>query len=360
MIRYEKSSLSPWISPGRSGRDQLQLELVRRRPTRCPSRRNSALKPISSGSPANGAGSDSLRLADVLGLRRHRQLALGEAQPQRRVALRHDRRAPDDVEELAHAAASHRARTSPAGAACSSGTARRSGASSARRRRRRRRRGSRVRRARARRRRRRSRPSSVSARAGTIASSSVRRALERRLLDGQPVRVRRRHHELARLEADEDPGQHRARLVARGRARDLGDRSRAAPRASTPKVCAAVDVRQPREVLGAVGVQPVLRPTRTTIIEHAFLRRGARARTSSPAAGAQGRRAGGRDDDRALAVDLRLERRAQRELHVGRSQVEPPPRARSEHPERICTAVRVDTARDDDRELRDELVARDT
>ena len=39
-------------------------------------------------------------LADVLGACRNRQLALGEAQPKRRVALREQADAPHDVEEL--------------------------------------------------------------------------------------------------------------------------------------------------------------------------------------------------------------------------------------------------------------------
>ena len=58
------------------------------------------MNPISSASAANGAGSDSVRLADVLRPRRHGQLALGEAQPQRRVALREQADAADDVEQL--------------------------------------------------------------------------------------------------------------------------------------------------------------------------------------------------------------------------------------------------------------------
>ena len=39
-------------------------------------------------------------LADVLGLRRDGQLAVGEAQPQRRVALGQQRHAADDLEQL--------------------------------------------------------------------------------------------------------------------------------------------------------------------------------------------------------------------------------------------------------------------
>ena len=58
MIRYVKSSLSPWSTAGRSG--LISFSRSSSPPTdSMPSRRNSALKPISSGSPANGAGSDS-------------------------------------------------------------------------------------------------------------------------------------------------------------------------------------------------------------------------------------------------------------------------------------------------------------
>ena len=65
-----------------------------------PSMRNCGLKPISSGSPENGAGIASLRVADVGRLGGDRQLALREREPQRRVALRElaDRRV--DLEEL--------------------------------------------------------------------------------------------------------------------------------------------------------------------------------------------------------------------------------------------------------------------
>ena len=53
------------------------------------------------------------------------------------------------------------------------------------------------------------------------------------------------------------------------------------------------------------------------------------------------------NDDGPFALDLRLERRAQRQLHVGRSERE---RARlaaeSRIPERTCTVPRVETARE--------------
>src|SRR5215218_8980479 len=58
MIRYRKSSVSPWMSPGRSGLMSLSLTVSSTTDSR-PSRRKSALKPISSGSPAYATGSDS-------------------------------------------------------------------------------------------------------------------------------------------------------------------------------------------------------------------------------------------------------------------------------------------------------------
>ena len=50
MIRYRKSSLSPWMRPGRSGLMSFRRTVSSVTDSR-PSRRNSALKPISSGSP---------------------------------------------------------------------------------------------------------------------------------------------------------------------------------------------------------------------------------------------------------------------------------------------------------------------
>ena len=51
MIRYEKSSSSPWRTAGPERADQLAGAARRRSTDSIPSRRNSALKPISSGSP---------------------------------------------------------------------------------------------------------------------------------------------------------------------------------------------------------------------------------------------------------------------------------------------------------------------
>ena len=75
------------ISPGRSGEISLSSTSPDSTASR-PSRRNSGLKPISSGSPRNGHRQRLARLADVGRPRRHRQLALAERQPQRRVLLR--------------------------------------------------------------------------------------------------------------------------------------------------------------------------------------------------------------------------------------------------------------------------------
>ena len=58
------------------------------------------MKPISSGVAGERRRQRLARLADVLRDRRHRQLAVGEAQPERRVALRHQRDAADHVEQL--------------------------------------------------------------------------------------------------------------------------------------------------------------------------------------------------------------------------------------------------------------------
>ena len=221
MIRYVKSSPSPWSTAGRSG-----LISFRRTSSpstdSSPSRRNSALKPISSGSPVNAAGSDS-RASPTSCVR-----ATPSARPRRSAAAAARCAGPSPRRggrrrAARRAGASARARTPPAAAAGSSGTGRRSGASSARRRRCRRPRGSRARRSRPR------RPRSRSVQAPGARGRDDRlelgqRALERRLLDREPVGVGRRHHELAALEADEDPGQHRPRLVARGGAADPADR----------------------------------------------------------------------------------------------------------------------------------------
>ena len=69
------------------------------------------------------------------------------------------------------------------------------------------------------------RTSSCSARAGTFASRlPCKRRLERRLLDAQSVGVGRDHPQLLPGRRHQNAGQHRPRLVARGRTGDAGDR----------------------------------------------------------------------------------------------------------------------------------------
>ena len=211
----------------------------------------------------NGAGSDSRASPTSCVCARDGQLAVGEAQPQRRVALRHQRDAADDVEQLLARQLAARARTAPAAAGGSSGTGRRCGASSATRRRRRRRRGSRARRAGSRPPTAAIRASSWSARAGMIASSSgsvPRRGVSLTASRYESVAAMT---SLPGLEADEDAGQHRAALVARGRAADARRSSRGARRGRPACSASRLDVGQPGEVLGRVGVQPVGRRAAT-------------------------------------------------------------------------------------------------
>ena len=309
------------------------------------------MKPISSGSPPNGDRQRLARLADVLGLRGDGQLAVGEAQPQRRVALRHHRRRGGRRRAAPRAAARARARRPRAGAACSSGTARRCGASSAARRR--------------------SpkttwfsctpssssspswaiRASSPSARAGTIASSSGTVALERGLLHREPVRVGRGHHELAGLEAHEDPGQHRARLVARRGAADPRDRRRAAsrgrPRAARPPRPRAA-AGSPRRCRCAAGSSP----SRESNLDRRLLGRCSIATSASGSSRTRSTSSRPGHDDRALVLDLRVERRPQRELHVGRRELELAAcGAQQDAGEDLDGRPRRDAARDDRRVL---------
>ena len=251
MIRYVKSPAASSRTPGRSGLISFSVHVVA----------DDRLEPVAEelGVEADlerlagvGRRHRLLRLADVLGLRRDGQLAFGEAQAQRRVALRHHRGAADDVRELrlrqrqldlerlgqqlpvVRELAVDPARRQPGVAGAEHDVVLvhaeldRVAAGEPR--------------------------ELVSARAGMIASSSGAASPSSRLLHGEPVRVGRGHHELAGLEADEDAGQHRARLVARGRARDPVDRLE--QRLAVDLVQLRVDGRQPREVLGGVDVQP--------------------------------------------------------------------------------------------------------
>ena len=188
------------------------------------------------------------------------------------------------------------------------------------------------------------RASSCSARLGTIASSSGTVPLERRLLDGEPVRIGRRHDELAARELDEDAGEHRARLVTRRGARDAPDRleqrlavdrERRAPRraraaAGSPRgcTCAACSSRSRRDVHD--------RLRRLVLDRHLVCRQQARDVGERLA----------RQHDRAVAFDLRRQRRAQRSSMSVAASRSSPPCASSRIPDRICTDVRVETARE--------------
>ena len=191
-------------------------------------------------------------LPDVLGLRGHCQLALGEAQTQRGVSLRKNAGAPDDLEErlaggrdlgleglrekllvvreLAVDPAAREpdvagveddvvlvdAELNLAGAACQA--------------------------------------RELLQRSGGNDRVELRSCLlELRLLHREAVGVRRRHDQLVAFEADEDPGQHRPRLVAGSRARDFLDGREKRRRGD--RVELDVGRRQPRKVLGAVDVQ---------------------------------------------------------------------------------------------------------
>ncbi len=128
--------------------------------------------------------------------------------------------------------------------------------------------------------------------------------------------------ELVAFEADEDAGQDRPRLVARSRATDLLDRREERSR---------VDLLQAgRRAAGAAGSPRRCRRSAAT--------RGlpdVTERTPSPSSYASVTDVVGqepheigeeatRDDDARVAFDLARERRADRDLHVGRGEREPP------------------------------------
>ena len=98
------------------------------------------------------------------------------------------------------------------------------------------------------------RASSWSARAGMIASRSAPPVVELRLLDREPVGVRRRHHEPVALEATRIPvrtGRDSSRDAARATFSIV-------PSSAGAAIVCSVDVRrrQAREVLRAVDVEP--------------------------------------------------------------------------------------------------------
>ena len=218
MTRYVKSSPSPWITAGRSGLISLKRTSSPSIDS-SPSRRKSALNPISSVSPENADRHRLLRLADLVRACDHRELALGEPQLQRRCALDHHRRTANDFEHLGarqrqlvlellgqelpvvRELAVDAARREPRAVgreqhlvlvhADLDGVAVTRDACE------------------------------LLQRAARDDRLELRRgAVELGLLDGEPVRIGRRHHELAAREADEDAGEHRPRLVTRRGARN--------------------------------------------------------------------------------------------------------------------------------------------
>ena len=176
------------------------------------------MKPISSASPVYATGSDSRAsptswvCAETVSSPSSKRSRSGDLRWRAGPFGGRRRGAP-------RAEGAPRPRTARGAAACSSGTARRSGGRSARRRRPRRRPGSPGRRPRS------SRSAAcptrrelLSARAGTIASSSrpgPRDSVVSLTLSRYESVAG--HHELLRLEAHEDPGEDRPRLVPRGR-----------------------------------------------------------------------------------------------------------------------------------------------
>ena len=99
MIRYEKFSASERRRPGRSG--LISCSAISSVVDRLePVAQELRLEPDLERLAGERHRQRLLRLADVLGLRRDRHLALREPEPERRVPLRHHGRAPHDLEEL--------------------------------------------------------------------------------------------------------------------------------------------------------------------------------------------------------------------------------------------------------------------
>ena len=167
-----------------------------------------------------------------------------------------------------------------------------------------------------------SRASSRSARAGTFASIGCASArLELGVLDRQAVGVGRDHRQGRALGLDQDAGQDRAHLVARGRAGDPLDRLGERRRRQLRRL--ALDLGQAREVLGRAacagesGRSPAVSSTsrcsgRSSSVTLAVGQ--AADDVDEEAAGQQ---------DGALALDLDVvERQGDAQLHVGRTQRE--------------------------------------
>ncbi len=183
-----------------------------------------------------------------------------------------------------------------------------------------------------------------------------RGGIELGLLDREPVGVGGDHDELSGLEADEDPGQHRARLVAGGRARDAIDGLE--QRLAVDRVQLRVDGRQAREVLGVEDVQAgVVRPGDD--LHRALL---GPVLDRDVALGQQARELDerlARDDDGAVPFDLGVERRPQRQLHVGGRERQHIAVGAEQNPGEHLDGAAGRDGTGDDAELGDELVAGD-
>ena len=167
------------------------------------------------------------------------------------------------------------------------------------------------------------------------------RRLERRLLDAQPVGVGRDHPQLAVGGRDEDPGQHRPRLVARGRAGDLqrGRRRTRRPGSATAEL--GVGLGERREVLGAQRAdveRGVARDELDVLLGGPQLERDGLGRQRAHDVEQQPRR----EHDDALAGDLGLERDAQADVHVGGAQLAADSGAGSWTPDSAWIALRVE------------------
>ena len=116
-----------------------------------------------------------------------------------------------------------------------------------------------------------------------------RAALERRGAHRHAIGVGRGHREHAARELDEDAGEDGARIIARGGAQDAL-RRREEGAAVDAEGATVIDLRQPREVVGIVGVQRVAAGAAFER-QQARARRRRRARPAAPAGGARCRAA---------------------------------------------------------------------
>ena len=135
------------------------------------------------------------------------------------------------------------------------------------------------------------------------------------LLDCKTVRVGRGHHDLAAVEAHEDAGQHRARLVTRGGASDAMNRLEQRLAIDRERLH-RVELGEAREVVRVVHVERVARTARGDVRDRfcglVFDRDLVRRQQPHDVG-----KCLPRQDDRSVAFDLRLDVRPERELHVG-------------------------------------------